>query len=106
MVVVAASRAPASRESIRVPVTAIRRAYGQSPYVLLVKPKSNQIVEQPVELGPITSNEVEIVSGLTGGELLVVRGQHLVVAGDRVQYQSFSKVPIAQKPESNTGSQP
>jgi RND family efflux transporter MFP subunit len=106
MVIVAASRASASRESIRVPVTAIRRAYGQSPYVLLVSPKSNQIIERPVELGPITSNEVEIENGLTGGELLVVRGQHLVVAGDRVQYQSFSKVPIAQKPESTTGSQP
>jgi HlyD family secretion protein len=106
MVIVAASRAPSSRESIRVPVTAIRRAYGQPPYVLLVSPKSNQIVERPVQLGPITSNEVEIVNGLTGGELLVVRGQHLVVAGDRVQYQSFSKVPIAQKPESKTGSQP
>ncbi len=97
MIVVANSRAPASRDSIRVPVTAIRRAYGQSPYVLLVAPDS-KIVERAVELGPITANDVEIISGLTGGELLVVRGQHLVVAGDRVQYQSFNKVPIAQKP--------
>ncbi|MCI0332592.1 MAG: efflux RND transporter periplasmic adaptor subunit [Planctomycetes bacterium] len=97
MIVVANSRAPASRDSIRVPVTAIRRAYGQSPYVLLVAPDS-KIVERPVELGPITANDVEIINGLTGGELLVVRGQHLVVAGDRVQYQSFNKVPIAQKP--------
>jgi HlyD family secretion protein len=98
MIVVANSRAPASRDSIRVPVTAIRRAYGQSPYVLLVSPGSSQIVERPVELGPITANDVEILSGLSDGELIVVRGQHLVVAGDRVQYEAFSKVPIAQKP--------
>jgi multidrug efflux pump subunit AcrA (membrane-fusion protein) len=97
MIVVANSREKAHRDSIRIPVTAIRRAYGQSPYVLLVAPDS-KIVERPVELGPITANEVEILRGLTGGELLVVRGQHLVVAGDRVQYQSFGKVPIAQKP--------
>jgi RND family efflux transporter MFP subunit len=97
MVVLANSRAPQARNSIRIPVTAIRRAYGQSPYVLLVAPDS-KIVERPVELGPITANEVEILNGLTGGELLVVRGQHLVVAGDRVQYEQFNKVPIAQKP--------
>jgi HlyD family secretion protein len=102
MIVVASSRESAARDSIRVPVTAIRRAYGQSPYVLLVRPENKQIVERPVELGPITANEVEILNGLTGGELLVVRGQHLVVAGDRVHYESFSKVPIAQKP----GTQP
>lgn len=102
MIVLANSREPASRNSIRVPLTAIRRAYGQSPYVLLVAPDSNQIVERAVELGPVTANEVEILNGLTGGELLVVRGQHLVVAGDRVHYESFSKVPIAQKP----GAQP
>jgi RND family efflux transporter MFP subunit len=98
MIVVANSRAPAARDSIRIPVTAIRRAYGQSPYVLLVSKNGSQIVERPVELGPITANDVEIENGLSGGELLVVRGQHLVVAGDRVQYQSFGKAPIAQKP--------
>jgi RND family efflux transporter MFP subunit len=98
MIVIANSRAPAARDSIRIPVTAVRRAYGQSPYVLLVSSKTGQIAERPVELGPITANEVEIIDGLSGGELLVVRGQHLVVAGDRVQYQKFNKAPIAQRP--------
>jgi multidrug efflux pump subunit AcrA (membrane-fusion protein) len=98
MVVLADSREGAPRNSIRVPVTAIRRAYGQSPHVLLVSPDSSQIVERSVELGPITANQVEIINGLTGGELLVVRGQHMVVAGDRVQYESLNKAPIAQKP--------
>ncbi|MEX2307436.1 MAG: efflux RND transporter periplasmic adaptor subunit [Pirellulales bacterium] len=97
MVVLADSREASPRNSIRVPVTAIRRAYGQSPYVLLVSPESSQIVERPVEVGPITANQVEIMNGLSGGELLVVRGQHMVVAGDRVQYEMFEKVPIAQK---------
>jgi len=97
MVVLADSRDVSPRNSIRIPVTAIRRAYGQSPYVLLVAPDSNQIVERPVELGPITANQVEIINGLSGGELLVVRGQHMVVAGDRVQYEAFNKAPIAQK---------
>jgi HlyD family secretion protein len=98
MVVLADSRDVSPRNSIRIPINAIRRAYGQSPYVLLVSPDSSQIVERPVELGPITANQVEIINGLTGGELLVVRGQHMVVAGDRVQYEAFNKAPIAQKP--------
>jgi hypothetical protein len=65
--------------------------------VLLVG-RDSKIIERPVELGPVNANEVEILNGLTGGELLVVRGQHIVVAGDRVQYEKFGKVPIAQKP--------
>ena len=97
MVIIADSRDAASHNSVRVPVTAIRRAYGQSPYVLLVAPDSKQIVERPVELGPITGDNVEIINGLIGGELLVVRGQHMVVAGDRVQYEAFNKTPIAQR---------
>ncbi len=98
MVVLADSRDTKPRNSIRVPLTAIRRAYGQSPHVLLVSTDSSLIVERSVELGPITANQVEIINGLAGGELLVVRGQHMVVAGDRVQYESLNKVPIAQKP--------
>lgn len=98
MIVIANARASVARDSIRVPVTAIRRAYGQSPYVLLVAPKTGQVVERPVEIGSIAANEVEIIDGLSGGELLVVRGQHLVVAGDRVQYRTFNKAPIAQRP--------
>jgi HlyD family secretion protein len=97
MVILADSREVSPRNSIRIPVTAIRHAYGQSPYVLLVTPDSSQIVERPVELGPINANQVEIINGLVGGELLVVRGQHMVVAGDRVQYEAYNKAPIAQK---------
>jgi RND family efflux transporter MFP subunit len=97
MVILADTREISPRNSIRIPVTAVRHAYGQSPYVLLVAPDSSQIVERPVQLGPITANQVEIINGLTGGELLVVRGQHMVVAGDHVQYEAFDKAPIAQK---------
>jgi HlyD family secretion protein len=99
MVILADSREAAPRAAIRVPLTAIRRGYGQPPSVLLVAPDSNQVAERPVELGPITGDQVEIVNGLTGGELVVVRGQHMVVAGDRVQYEAFGKVPIAQRPK-------
>ena len=97
MIVLADSREAPARNSIRVPLTAIGRAYGQSPHVLLVAPESSQIVERSVELGPITANQVEIINGLSGGELPVVRGHHMVIAGDRVQYEAFQKVPIAQK---------
>lgn len=99
MVVLAEAPENSQRLAIRVPVTAVRRAFGQPPYVLLVEPEANKVVQREVELGPITGNEVEVINGLLGGELLVVRGQHLIVAGDQVQYEAFNKVPIARKTE-------
>jgi multidrug efflux pump subunit AcrA (membrane-fusion protein) len=100
MVVLAEAPEETDRRSIRVPLTAVRRAFGQPPYVLLVKPDENKVVQREVELGPIAGNEVEVINGLLGGELLIVRGQHLIVAGDQVRHEAFNKVPIARKTES------
>ena len=98
MVVVARSEDSRPREAIRVPVTAIRRAYGQSPRVMVVA-GDGQVTEHEVELGPVNGDEVEIVNGLGGGELLVVRGQHQIVAGDRVEFESLHPTTIARGPD-------
>ena len=76
-----------SRRAVRIPLTAVRHPYGQPPYVLLVDPKRERALSQPVKLGPITDNRIEITSGLSDGQLLIVRGQHRVVAGDEVEHQ-------------------
>ncbi len=93
---------PVTESAIRIPVTTIRRAYGQAPYVMVVQPdaEGNIVSRRELELGSISGEEVTIRSGLTGGELLIVRGQHLVVGGDRVQYRTFGTPSMAQKVKS------
>jgi RND family efflux transporter MFP subunit len=101
MVVTATAIDPEPRDAIRIPLTAIRRAHGQLPRVMLVSTGEGRVTEQEVELGPIHGDQVEILRGLSGGELLVVRGQHLVVAGDRVRHVLEDQLPIAQKPRTS-----
>lgn len=51
-----------------------------------------------ITLGPVHGNMVAIDAGLSGGEQLIVRGQHLVLAGDAVRVRHASEHAVAQKP--------
>ncbi len=87
MVVSAEVKVESTRQAIRIPVSSLRQAYGQSPQVLLVDPEANQVIAREVQLGPIAGERVEITAGLSGDELLIVRGQDRVIAGLRSQQQ-------------------
>ncbi len=103
MVVSATITSPASRQAIRIPLAAVCRAYGQPPYVLLVKPDSSRVVARNVELGPISHEQIEISrvlgDGELLGELLIVRGQDSVIVGDTVKYQRATGVSVARMNE-------
>jgi len=96
MVVLAKTTAQTPRHAIYLPVTAIRRAYGQAPRVLLVEPKSSRVVAREVKLGPITENRIEISAGVSDGELLIVRGQDRVVVGDQVKHRLAPPTLVSQ----------
>ena len=99
MVVTARALRESSRRAFRVPLTALCRAYGQKPYLLLVDPKHSRVVAREVQLGPIAGRMVEISEGLSGGELLIVRGQDRIVPGDRVKYElADAMAPVATPP--------
>ena len=98
MVVIAETTSQASRRAVRIPLTALCRAYGQPPYVLLVDPASSQVVAREVELGPLAGDRVEIAGGLSDGELLIIAGQDRVVVGDRVEFQPAVRAPVARSP--------
>ncbi len=87
MVVSAEAKVESGRQAIRIPVSSLRQAYGQPPHVLLVDPEANQVIAREVQLGPIAGERVEVSAGLSGDELLIVRGQDRVIAGDRVKYE-------------------
>jgi HlyD family secretion protein len=93
MVVTAVVAGQSSRPVVRIPVDTIQRAYGQSAFVLLVDPEESRVVSREIQIGPAYGRGVEITAGLSGGELLIVRGQHFVIAGDRVNCQFVGDQP-------------
>ncbi|MCA9190024.1 MAG: efflux RND transporter periplasmic adaptor subunit, partial [Planctomycetales bacterium] len=100
MVVTAEVKLTDETPRIQVPLTAVRSGYGQTPYVLLAEEHGdgNVVVTRSITLGPVHGNMVAIDAGLSGGEQLIVRGQHLVLAGDAVRVRHASEHAVAQKP--------
>ncbi len=106
MVVTALVTGSSDRRAIRIPLTAVGRAYGRPPYVWLVetagdpgvdqKESAGGVVQREVKLGPITGEKVEIAEGLSDGDLLIVGGQDRVVVGDQVKYQRAAATPVVQ----------
>jgi RND family efflux transporter MFP subunit len=70
---------------IFVPLLSVKRKNESTKVVYLVDPKTNQVVEQVVELGELFSDKVEIRSGLQEGMALIVEGQSFISTGDRVR---------------------
>jgi membrane fusion protein (multidrug efflux system) len=95
MVVTAEIVKTSSRRAIQIPLTAVCHAFGQPPYVLLVEPEADQVIAREVRLGPVAGELVEIPEGLASGDLLIVRGQHQAVEGDRVRYERIAFESIA-----------
>ncbi len=85
MVVTVRSATGKPQLAIRIPLGSVLSAYGQSPYVMLVDPQSGTAIRRNVQLGRVSGNWVEIPEGLAAGDQLIVRGQHRILDGDRVQ---------------------
>ena len=63
----------------------VRVEAGYSAFVVVVQGGVEVVESRSVTLGPSQGNEVVIETGLRAGDRLVVVGQKLVAAGDRVQ---------------------
>jgi multidrug efflux pump subunit AcrA (membrane-fusion protein) len=84
--------------TILIPTTAVRQPYGQPSQVLMVDSKS-VVVARDVRLGEVRGDRVTVTAGLSSGELVIVRGQHLVVAGDRVRANKLEGRPSEERKE-------
>lgn len=58
---------------------------GDKPAVWVVDPKTGKVALQPVQIRRYRDNEVVLDGGLTGGELVVVKGAHKLHAGQQVR---------------------
>ena len=56
-----------------------------APNVFVYNAERNRVYGRRIEVGPPAGNEVEIRSGLTGGEQVVVSGQGKVREGSLVE---------------------
>lgn len=71
-----------------VPLHAIKRNATGNKVAVIVDPETGQAIEKPVELGRLFGDQIHVVSGLDGGEQLIVRGQHFVQDGDKVRVKA------------------
>jgi len=97
MVVAATIDAPADAPSIQIPLSTVRQPFGQSPQVLLVDSRELTVIDRDIRLGELRGDRIEVLSGLSDGEQIIVRGQHFVVAGDRVQTRHVIAHPQSQQ---------
>jgi multidrug efflux pump subunit AcrA (membrane-fusion protein) len=80
-----AGAATPARTSIRVPSTALKSDGGAS-YVWLVR--DGKLTKRPVTPGPVSGGFLEIRSGLSGGEQLLVGGVDTPTEGMKVKTQT------------------
>jgi HlyD family secretion protein len=71
------------------PTDAVRDLTGAQPWVLMVK--DGRAVRQPVKLGLRGDGRLEILDGVTPGNLLVPASNPLVAAGERVRVDNVMK---------------
>jgi RND family efflux transporter MFP subunit len=89
MVVTVTSATGKPQLAIRIPLGSVLSAYGQPPYVMLVDRQTKTARQRSVQLGKVRGNWVEVAEGLAAGDRLIVRGQHRILDGDRVQETTF-----------------
>jgi HlyD family secretion protein len=80
-----AAAAPAPQARLLVPKVAIRKSNGQDIVFVL---KESRVERRAVRVGTADGDRVEIVSGVSAGELVVIDGPSELVDGARVRVQS------------------
>jgi len=62
--------------SFTVPYQAVIKDKDDLNYVFLVNPQTKSAIKKQVKLGRFINNQVEITSGVSQGDILVISGQH------------------------------
>jgi len=68
-----------------VPASAVAADEQGKPYAWRIDPDSMRVSRVPVELGPMTGDEVRVLSGLDGGDTIATAGVHHLREGMQVR---------------------
>lgn len=74
-------------EIIALPAEAVLRDLDNSAFVFVVDEKKMQAFKRKVSLGPMTGNDIEITSGISPDERIVVGGQHKLNDGSPIIFR-------------------
>jgi RND family efflux transporter MFP subunit len=80
-----ALQAGGQRQRIRIPAHAVVTEAGGSGYVWVVDHRKGTVHKQEVGIGTMTRHGLEVLSGLNGGETVVLRGVHHLREGMEVR---------------------
>lgn len=77
---------PETRDLLLVPMEAVSGQTKGNPYVYVIDPMKKRAEKRPVELGGIINNKLQVLSGLSSGEIVVTYGKHKLTHNARVIY--------------------
>lgn len=89
-------REDAMVRTLSVPGEAVIRTPQGSTLVYVYHPEEGRVYGRRVQVGSLYGREVEITTGLDGGELVVVGGQHRVRDGARVEARTVDAPPATE----------
>ena len=71
---------------LTIPYKSVLKSDDGKNYVYKVDPNSKTVEKETVELGSFVNNEIEIISGISQGDLIVTEGQHKLFDKARVTF--------------------
>ncbi|MGB6229214.1 MAG: efflux RND transporter periplasmic adaptor subunit [Litorimonas sp.] len=82
----------AEGQVLRIPLTAYRPVSGNQGEVMIVDPEGGSLVARRVSLGDVSSQGVEVLSGLAPGDVIVAKGVSLLRVGETVRTSGIDGV--------------
>jgi RND family efflux transporter MFP subunit len=76
------------KKVIEVPSQAVVKGERNKNYIFLIDGKSSKVKRKEVEIGEFANNNLQILSGINEGDILVVNGQHKLTENMEVDFYS------------------
>ena len=69
---------PTQSTSITVPFQAVMKDHQEKDFVYVVDTESKKAIKKEVQVGKMLKNEIQLLSGVSKGDLIVIEGQHKI----------------------------
>jgi len=72
--------------ALTIPYKAVIKDKDGFNYVFLTTPQTKTAIKKQIQLGRFINNQVEVVSGLSKGDILIISGQHKIKDGSKLSF--------------------